>query len=73
VHEYEDKEFANVSKEDLKLADKDEKEKKAQKKLKVRPHGAGQRPAALLMLALCCALLGQAGCSRPLCCFLPFT
>lgn len=35
VHEYEDKEFANVSKEDLKLAGKDEQEKKQEKKLKV--------------------------------------
>ncbi|EFN50654.1 hypothetical protein CHLNCDRAFT_59468, partial [Chlorella variabilis] len=34
VHEYEDKEFANVSKDDLKLGDKDAGEKKADKKLK---------------------------------------
>jgi hypothetical protein len=36
VQEFEDKEFANVSKEDLKMGDKDEVEKKAQKKAKVR-------------------------------------
>ncbi|KAL4859660.1 Endoplasmin [Chlorella vulgaris] len=34
VQEFEDKEFANVSKEDLKMGDKDEVEKKAQKKAK---------------------------------------
>ncbi|KAL4437152.1 hypothetical protein ABPG75_004291 [Micractinium tetrahymenae] len=34
VHEFEDKEFANVSKEDLKLAGKDDEEKKLEKKLK---------------------------------------
>lgn len=45
VHEFEDKEFANVSKEDLKLAGKDEQEKKREKKLKVRP-GTGWRPHA---------------------------
>ena len=35
VQEFEDKEFANVSKEDLKLAGKDEDEKKREKKQKV--------------------------------------
>lgn len=34
VHEYEDKEFANVSKDDLKLAGKDDQEKKREKKQK---------------------------------------
>lgn len=59
VHEYEDKEFANVSKEDLKLADTDEKEKKAQKKLKVR--WAAFCSAAHADALVCCAVLGQAG------------
>ena len=38
VHEYEDKEFSNVSKEDLKLAD-DKGSKKREKALKVGPVG----------------------------------
>lgn len=36
MHEFEDREFANVSKEDLKLGDKGADEKAKEKKVKVR-------------------------------------
>ena len=65
VHEYEDREFANVSKEDLKLGADDKGGKKRDKALKVR---AGRRGGAALGgawrdargAALACAWQGRA-------------
>jgi hypothetical protein len=62
VHEFEDKEFANVSKDDLKLAGKDEAEKKAEKKLRVRSSCPAARATVARLPAGCKAAPLPAGC-----------